>query len=263
MRRRRPATVPATVLVGLSSLLREGLTRILETADFRIAASVPCVQDLALGPAQTNQPILFIIDTDNDTQAALEEIRRVKEQYPAGRIAVLARHGQPRDLAMIFRAGANACIGDFVTCDALLKSLELVMLDEGISPFMILPLASNDSGRYEGEGTADGPGPEVLPPVTREEDYAPRLSGREKCIVRCLVEGDSNKVIARKIDIAEATVKVHIKAILRKIRVQNRTQAAIWAMNHDSSLLAINDGSKASSVMRPQISPPGSQPNGR
>ena len=47
-----------------------------------------------------------------------------------------------------------------------------------------------------------------------------------------LIEGDSNKCIARKIDIAEATVKVHVKAILRKIRVQNRTQAAIWGMNY-------------------------------
>jgi hypothetical protein len=47
-----------------------------------------------------------------------------------------------------------------------------------------------------------------------------------------LIEGDSNKCILRKIDIAEATVKVHVKAILRKIRVQNRAQAAIWGMNH-------------------------------
>ncbi|MBN8977780.1 MAG: hypothetical protein J0I08_15000, partial [Rhizobiales bacterium] len=46
------------------------------------------------------------------------------------------------------------------------------------------------------------------------------------------VKGNSNKGIARKIDIAEATVKVHVKAILRKIRVQNRTQAAIWGMNN-------------------------------
>jgi two-component system nitrate/nitrite response regulator NarL len=49
-----------------------------------------------------------------------------------------------------------------------------------------------------------------------------------------LIEGNSNKSIARKIDIAEATVKVHVKAILRKIRVQNRTQAAIWGMNNES-----------------------------
>jgi two-component system, NarL family, nitrate/nitrite response regulator NarL len=50
--------------------------------------------------------------------------------------------------------------------------------------------------------------------------------------LRGIVEGASNKVIARKIDITEATVKVHVKAILRKVRVRNRTQAAIWAMKH-------------------------------
>jgi two-component system nitrate/nitrite response regulator NarL len=43
------------------------------------------------------------------------------------------------------------------------------------------------------------------------------------------MEGESNKVIARKLDIAEATIKVHVKSILRKVRVQNRTQAALWA----------------------------------
>ena len=53
-------------------------------------------------------------------------------------------------------------------------------------------------------------------------------------ILRCIIEGNSNKCIARKIDIAEATVKVHVKAILRKIRVQNRTQAAIWGINNGS-----------------------------
>ncbi len=58
-----------------------------------------------------------------------------------------------------------------------------------------------------------------------------RLSARETEILMCLVEGLSNKVIARRCDIAEATVKVHLKGILRKIRVLNRTQAAVWMMN--------------------------------
>ena len=64
------------------------------------------------------------------------------------------------------------------------------------------------------------------------DTISPQLSPREKAILSCLIEGDSNKCIARKIDIAEATVKVHVKAILRKIRVHNRTQAAIWGMNN-------------------------------
>ena len=62
------------------------------------------------------------------------------------------------------------------------------------------------------------------------------LSVREKSILQCLALGDSNKAIARKVDIAEATVKAHVKTILRKIRAQNRTQAAIWAMNNASQV---------------------------
>ena len=58
------------------------------------------------------------------------------------------------------------------------------------------------------------------------------LSEREEQILRDLVKGLSNKIIARKLDIAEATVKVHLKSILRKIRVANRTQAAIWALEN-------------------------------
>ena len=54
-----------------------------------------------------------------------------------------------------------------------------------------------------------------------------------------MTEGYSNKTIARKINVAEATVKVHIKAILRKIRVHNRTQAAVWAVNHGSLAAAL------------------------
>jgi DNA-binding CsgD family transcriptional regulator len=56
------------------------------------------------------------------------------------------------------------------------------------------------------------------------------LSPREQQILSHLAEGDSNKQIARAYNITESTVKVHLKAILRKIAVHNRTQAAIWAV---------------------------------
>ena len=58
------------------------------------------------------------------------------------------------------------------------------------------------------------------------------ITTREAEILRCLVDGAPNKMIARKLDVAEATVKVHVKAILRKIGVANRTQAAMWASQH-------------------------------
>jgi len=61
----------------------------------------------------------------------------------------------------------------------------------------------------------------------------PTLSGRELEILSCLASGDSNKIIARSCRIAESTVKLHLKSILRKIHVQNRTQAAIWALQNN------------------------------
>jgi DNA-binding CsgD family transcriptional regulator len=61
----------------------------------------------------------------------------------------------------------------------------------------------------------------------------PQLTKQEQIILRFLINGDSNKVIARQMKLAEATVKTHIKAMLRKIHVTNRTQAAIWGMSHD------------------------------
>jgi two-component system nitrate/nitrite response regulator NarL len=58
----------------------------------------------------------------------------------------------------------------------------------------------------------------------------PALSQREDQVLRALARGQSNKLIARECTVTEATVKVHVKSILRKIQVGNRTQAAIWAM---------------------------------
>lgn len=76
----------------------------------------------------------------------------------------------------------------------------------------------------------------------------PQLTERQQAILCCLCRGHSNKVIARTCHIAESTVKIHVKSILRKIHVKNRTQAAIWAIRHDlrtasdpSGILATDD----------------------
>jgi two-component system nitrate/nitrite response regulator NarL len=58
------------------------------------------------------------------------------------------------------------------------------------------------------------------------------LSMREIEILFCLARGQTNKLIARRLDISEATVKVHVKTMLRKLSLANRTQAAIWALQH-------------------------------
>ncbi len=78
------------------------------------------------------------------------------------------------------------------------------------------------------------PGPPLLSSVQVDSlaSRAVKLSEREAEILQCLVNGASNKAIARDLGIAEATVKVHVKALLRKMQLQNRTQAAIWALTN-------------------------------
>jgi DNA-binding NarL/FixJ family response regulator len=142
----------------------------------------------------------------------------------------VADHHRLDELVSAFRAGANGYFVDVMTCDAFIKSMELLMMGETIFP-PALSFVLDPEGDHPGE-PGDENNQAIL--VTTEDALTPQLSPREKSILRCLIEGDSNKCIARKIDIAEATVKVHVKAILRKIRVQNRTQAAIWAVNNGS-----------------------------
>jgi two-component system nitrate/nitrite response regulator NarL len=251
----------ATVLVGPSALLREGLARILAAADFRIVASGSCVDDLIRAVLGRHRSLLLIIDSGDDLSAAVRQVELFKEQHPAGRIAVLADHNQPSDIVSAFRAGAHAYFIKVTPCDAFIKSLELVMLGETILPATMLSMvfdrADDGDDDREHEAALHDVRKAAGEYLAAESDDMPRLSARERCILNCLIEGDSNKVIARKIEIAEATVKVHVKAILRKIRVHNRTQAAIWAMSNGLSISAMDNGTAVSPrALPPPASPP-------
>lgn len=269
----RGPTVPiGTVLIGLNVLLREGLARILSAADFHILASASGVDDPVLSSLPQEQPILLIIDVSDDFDAALAQIVSFKHRYPAGRVAVLAHQHQLTDMVSAFRLGANAYLVEVTTCDTFIKSLELVMLGVTLLPPEILTFISdqqdhsrngtaaghnghaaddegdddNDDNGGDDDGEMVGIEVETNGHVSQADaSYTPRLSARQQSILHCLIQGDSNKTIARKMAIAEATVKVHVKAILRRIRVHNRTQAAIWAMSNGPFISGKNDPSPA------------------
>jgi DNA-binding NarL/FixJ family response regulator len=233
----------AIILVGKNTLFREGIARILGSADFRILASVSCTDDLLPSKLQPHQPLFLVVHTGDDFGAAAEQIELFRDQHPGGRIAIVASHYRQGDLVSAFRAGANGYFVDVMACDVFIKSIELVMMGETIFPPAFLPFVLDPE---------DAPVCEAAPHeennratlIGTKDTLAPQLSTREKSILRCLIEGHSNKSIARKINIAEATVKVHVKAILRKIRVQNRTQAAIWGMNNESEIWGVNSGAE-------------------
>ena len=230
------------VLVGKSILIREGLARILRSAKFRILTSVSCADDFRPSKPILHPPLFLIVHTGNDFEAALEQIKCFRNRYPDGRIAVVADHYRLNESVSAFRAGANGYFVNIITCDRFIRSVELVMMGETIFPRAFLSFMLDSEGPCLIAAAPNEENGETIR-VAMEDVIAPPLSPREKLILRCLIEGDSNKCIARKIDITEATVKVHVKAILRKIRVQNRTQAAIWGMNNRSLARPANNSS--------------------
>src|SRR5215470_4287986 len=218
----------SAIFLSANEVLSEGLARILDGVDCNIVSYPSFPNDSITGSPSTNSAILIIVDASDDFDAAIAQIEPIKLRYPNGRVIVLVGQHQVRLPQMLaaFRRGASAYLTNFMAPEALIKSLELVMLGEAILPMTMLSDLLNDQ-----HGHSD-----------RRGNRLPHLSARETDIVRCLAQGNSNKVIARKMKIAEATVKVHVKAILRKIRVANRTQVAIWAMRNGPLISANHDG---------------------
>jgi DNA-binding NarL/FixJ family response regulator len=240
MLKRRPFL---TVLIGKHVLIREGIARILNAENFRIMASVSCIDDLPPGKLQPRQLLILIVNTGDNFDAVVEQIEHLRYRHQRARIAIVANHYRLEEMLSSLRAGANGYFVDVMTSDVFIKSIELVMMGETILPpaFMSYVLDPERLGKKVIRD--DRP---IL--FATEDTIVQQLSPREKSILRHLIEGDSNKSIARKIDIAEATVKVHVKAILRKIGAQNRTQAAIWGMNNEPLARPANDDSASPTV---------------
>ena len=198
-----------TFLIETNSLLREGLGRILSETAYSPAALASCLDEIGPVRAREGCTTLFILDAAHDHDASCRQARMLKHEDPATKVVMLVEQHNFRQVLDAFHAGADAYLMKSVSCEVLLKTLDLVLLGETIFPARAL-CSIRDKGPSFGIENAEV------------------LSSRELTIVRCLVDGDPNKVIARKLNIAEATVKVHVKAILRKIRVKNRTQAAVW-----------------------------------
>ena len=252
------------IVIGADALLREGVARVLSGTKYRIRASESCVADLKLSLVPSDKSILLVMAVCDDIDSPADQVRDFKHQFPAARVVVLANKQDQNSMVEAFRAGVNAYFVKVSNFETFIKSLELVMLGETIFPSEILEILSdrkvlgevrernkqpksNGAARVHGfdSGTKRLDVTDACPPDnarlnTRGIHAVPRLSARELAVLRCLAEGDSNKSIARKSKIAEATVKVHVKAILRKISVHNRTQAAIWAMGHFMSEPASN-----------------------
>jgi two-component system nitrate/nitrite response regulator NarL len=220
----------STVLVCNNPMLREGLKHILSDTRFGICSEDSISDDAGQCQGAETSQLLFIVDSNHDRGKPAERIRSMRIQYPAAKVVVLANHFEMAEMMSSLDAGAHGYCLATIGCDALVKSLELVMLGETVFPSALF--LSNLGSFARSRETIEAP-IRIARPIPSDRQ-ARNLSSREAEILRCLMQGAPNKVIARELDVAEATVKVHVKAILRKIQVSNRTQAAIWATENMS-----------------------------
>jgi two-component system nitrate/nitrite response regulator NarL len=228
-----------TVIVDKNTLFRVGLIHTLAGTRFRVTVNCFNVNEISTSVLHDRE-CLALVGLDQGSETILSQMQALKAQHEYLRIVTLSERFDPEELIASIRSGGDGyLLKNEINPDVLLKSIELVLLGEVVVPqeftqmirgqvhLQLYPLLSSNC-----LDDRSGYAPILCSNEVQNSKNVDRLSNREKMILRHLTQGSSNKHIARELSITEATVKVHIKSLLRKIRVRNRTQAAIWAMNH-------------------------------
>jgi two-component system, NarL family, nitrate/nitrite response regulator NarL len=216
----------ATVLIGQNTLLRTGIGYILSGSRFALAGDVLCDASNVSATA-SELPVLFLICESRSSGEYVEMTGQIKAKCSTARVVILVDHIEPQAVMQVCQAGIDGLCLTGMGGTSLIKALELVMMGETFIPGA-LGLALIDQTLSSTQSTNGY----VASPPANDVARATKLSAREAQILHHLTQGASNKLIARDLGLAEATVKVHVKAILRKVKVTNRTQAAMWAQQH-------------------------------
>jgi DNA-binding NarL/FixJ family response regulator len=193
-------------------LFREGVRLVLENlvaGDLEIVEADDFLQALAVVRQDPGIEIA-LVDLNMPGMDGFSGIAALKRAAPDIHLVVVSATEDPRDIRRALDAGASGFVGKSSPSAAMVDSIRSVLAGETyIAPAVELPPSSQ---------VTDQPG-----------SLAAQLTPRQRDVLAMLRQGKSNKEIARDLDLAEITVKLHVTAILRTLGVENRTQAAILA----------------------------------
>jgi two-component system nitrate/nitrite response regulator NarL len=204
-------------LIGPRSLLRAGLVSLLGTVGFGLIEEADDIDHLGHTCAKPS-PNKLIICLARSVNEIVSAVTAIRDWEPSARIVFVAPQLDIDVMSRCFAAGACGYLLETISRDALQESLKLVDAGEKVFPSELASQFPALAAKIDNSEP------------TNSASRGSNLSHREIEILRCLSSGQSNKVIAKNLEIAEATVKVHIKRILRKAHVVNRTQAALWGI---------------------------------
>ncbi len=203
------------LIVDDHPLFRQGAKQLLEMDD-----RYECIGEAAEGNSgmalvNSLNPDIVLLDLNMKEMSGLDVLTQLKNKHPDTVVVILTVSNQASDIAKAIRLGADGY---------LLKDME---------PEQILVKLSQVA---EGQIVLDDTVTTTLANLMKQDDHVREdvtLTERELEILALLVNGLNNKLIAKRLGISDGTVKVHIKHILRKIKVSSRLEAAVWAINND------------------------------
>lgn len=216
------------ILADDQVLFREGIAQLLATQDdVRVVAEAGDGQQ-ALDLALSYRPDLILMDINMPRMDGLEATRRVKEALPETKIIMLTVSETDDDLFEAIKAGADGYLLKNLKASGLFEKLRGVLQGEAaLTPYLATRLLQEFARRSH-------------------QEKAPQWGGiteREKEVLRLVVRGCSNREIGLTLSIAESTVKRHLHNILEKLQMQNRVQAAAYAVRTGLATLSPDDAS--------------------
>lgn len=204
------------VVVDDHPLFRKGLTQLLRTvAGFELVGEAAGGRE-GLACILKLRPDLLLLDLNMKDMSGLEVLKQLRQTELDTRVVMVTVSDAAEDLVAALRAGADGY---------LLKDME--------PESMIEALQSAAAGRIVVSDALTHLMAAALRKESRPETVSEAgLTEQEQRILEHIAGGLSNKLIARELDIAEGTVKVHVKHILRKLNLRSRVEAAVWAVEH-------------------------------
>jgi len=210
------------VIIDDHPLLRKGLQQLADLSpDIEIIGETDSGK-LGLAMVKKRKPDLVLLDLNMPQMNGLKTLEILKQLVPAPKVAILTVSDAQEDITAALRGGADGyLLKDMEPEDLLEKLQELaeghLVMSPSIAECLALALRTENQSIQETQAAKD-------------------LTEREREILIHISEGESNKMIARNLQIAEATVKVHVKHMLKKLQLRSRVEAAVWAVTHKNKL---------------------------
>lgn len=203
------------LLVDDHPMMRKGVIQLLEFEDDLQVVGEAGSGEEALRMAAELEPDMILLDLNMKGMTDLDTLRALRENGEDARIVVFTVSDDRNDVINVLRAGADGYLLKDMEPERLLEHIRQAATGQlTISPQLTQVLAQALRGDDRPKGIEE-------------------LTDRERQILRQLAHGYSNKMIARKLDITEGTVKVHVKRVLHKLGMRSRVEAAVWAVeNH-------------------------------